>query len=133
MRLTTKSEYTLLSLIYLGRHKDKEYVRIEEISSHYGISEKYLRQLFNLLREHKLIHAKAGIHGGYHLAKKPSKISVASVVRLMDGPLAATGSVSKYFFSHDKFEKEKKMLLVLKDIRNYIAYKLEHLTIEDLI
>lgn len=133
MRLTTKSEYSLLSLIYLGRNRDKEYIKIEDISSHYGISEKYLRQLFNTMRKSKLVSTKAGVHGGYHLSKNPSKITVARIVRLMDGPLAPTGSASKFFFSHNKFEKEKKMLLVLKDIRNYVAFKLEHLTIEDLI
>ncbi|MCX8044781.1 MAG: Rrf2 family transcriptional regulator [Desulfobacterota bacterium] len=133
MKLTTKSEYSLLALIYIARHEKKGYIRIEDICQHYALPKKYLEQLFLLLKQNRLIKTKRGVSGGYKLAVPPAKISIASIIRLMDGALAPTESVSTYFFSHTPLEKEAKIIKVLKDIRDYIADKLEKLTLADLV
>ena len=133
MKLTTKSEYSLLALIYIARNEEKEYVKIEQICSKYSISKKYLENLLVFLKQNRYIKTKRGTSGGYKLAISPSEISIAEIIRLMDGALAPTESVSKYFFSHTPLEAEKKVLRILKEIRNYISDKLEKLTISDLI
>jgi len=133
MKLTTKSEYSLLALIYIARHQEKGFIKIEDICKKYDMPQKYLEQLLFVLKGGRYLKTRRGISGGYSLAKAPDKITVAEIIRLMDGALAPTESVSEYFFSHTPIEKEKKMIRVLKDIRNYIAKKLENLTLEDLI
>lgn len=133
MKLTTKSEYLLLALIYLARHKEDKFVKIEDICFQYDIPKKYLEQLFLVLKQNRYIRTKRGAHGGYQLVKPADKISVAEVTRLMDGALAPTESVSRYFYSHTPLEKEKKIIEVLKDIRDYVSNKLEKIKIEDLI
>jgi len=80
-----------------------------------------------------LIKAKRGPHGGYELAKPANKISVAEIIRIMDGALAPTESVSKYFFSTTPISQEKKVLKALLDIRDYISNKLEKLKLSQLI
>jgi len=132
MRLTTKSEYALLAIIYMARNEQHSFIKIEDICSHYAISKKYLEQLFNSLRQSGYIKTKTGARGGYRLARPSSKISAAEIIRLMDGALAPTSSVSKYFFEHTPLEKEKKVMAALKDIRNYISDKMERLKISDL-
>jgi Rrf2 family transcriptional regulator, cysteine metabolism repressor len=134
MKLTTKSEYLLLALIYMARHYDDDnYIKIEDICSEYGIPKKYLEQLFFALKQNRYVKTRRGSSGGYRLARPANKISVAEIVRMMDGALAPCESVSKFFYEKSPIEKEKKVIKVFKDIREYIANKLENLTIADLV
>ena len=133
MKLTTKSEYSILALIYIARHEKRGFIKIEDICSHYHIPKKYLEQLFLILKQNRYLKARRGASGGYKLAMPASKISVAEIMRLMDGALAPTESVSMYFFSHTPLEKEKKVIKVLKDIRDYISNRLEKLRLSDFV
>lgn len=133
MRLTTKSEYSILALIYIARHQKKGFIKIEEICSRCDISKKYLELLFSSLRQNRYIKTKRGSSGGYRLAKPASKITAAEIIRLMDGALAPTESVSKYFFSDTPLAREKKIMRVFKEIRDYVANRLEALTLADLV
>ena len=133
MKLTTKSEYSILALIYIARHEKGGFVRVEEICAEYDIPKKYLEQLFLLLKQNRYLKAKRGVGGGYRLVKPVSKISIAEIIRLMDGALAPTESVSMYFFSHTPLMKEKKVMKVLKEIRDFISTRLEKLMLSDLI
>lgn len=133
MKLTTKSEYSILALIYLARHEREGYVKLEAICAKYDISKKYLDQLFIVLRNNRLIKSKRGKEGGFKLARPSNRIMIADIIRLMDGALAPVESVSKYFYSHSPVEKEKKILAVFQDIRDYISHKLEHLKLSELV
>ncbi len=133
MKLTTKSEYSILALIYIAGKKPGTFVKIEEICSKYNIPKKYLELLLTVLRQNRYLKTKRGTAGGYALAKPASKISIAEIIRLMDGALAPTESVSRYFFSHTPLEKEKKVMTVFKDIRDYISKKLEAIKLSDLV
>lgn len=133
MKLTTKSEYSILALIYIARNDKSGFMKIDEICSKCAIPKKYLELLFMILRQNGYIKSKRGTSGGYKLAKPASKISVAEVIRLMDGALAATESVSKHFFSDTPLGQEKKLIKVFKEIRDYISKRLENLTLADLV
>jgi len=133
MKLTTKSEYTILALLYIARHEKEGFIKIEQICGKYDISKKYLELLFFSLRQNRYIKTKRGKNGGYKLARPASKITLAEIVRLMDGALAPTESVSKFFFSDTPLSNEKKILKVFKEIRDFTAAKLEGLSLRDLI
>lgn len=93
MKLTTKSEYALLALLYMARHQKSGFVRIEDVCRHYDIPQKYLEQLFAILKHNGVVRAKRGAGGGYCFAVPVHKVSVALVIRIMDGALAPTESV----------------------------------------
>ncbi|MBN1916847.1 MAG: Rrf2 family transcriptional regulator [Verrucomicrobia bacterium] len=133
MKLTTKSEYSILALIHLARHKGDELVKMEGICTKYGIPKKYLEQLLFILKRSGYVRARRGAEGGYCLAKSPGAITLAEVIRLMDGALAPTESVSEYFFSHTPLEKEAKVIGVLTEIRDYVSERLEATTLADLV
>jgi len=132
VKLTTKTEYLLLALIYIVRHEKDAFIKIEDICAKHDIPKKYLEQLFSTLKQNRYIKTRRGANGGYKLAKPADRINVAEITRLMDGALAPTESVSKYFYSHTPLEKEKKIMSVLKEIRDYAANKLEKLKLSDL-
>ena len=133
MKLTTKSEYSILALIYMARNEKNGFMKIDGICSKCDIPKKYLELLFMILKQNGYIKAKRGTSGGYKLTKPASQISIAEIIRLMDGALAATESVSKYFFSDTPLGREKKLIKVFKEIRNYISKRLENLTLADLV
>ncbi|MBD3179827.1 MAG: Rrf2 family transcriptional regulator [Candidatus Latescibacteria bacterium] len=133
MKLTTKSEYSLLALTYLARHQKRGYIRMEDIADQYGISKKYLEQIFISLKQARYITTKTGAGGGYKLTIPADQISLAEIIRLMDGALAPTVAASKYFFEHTPLEKEEKIMQVFKEIRDYISGKVEGMKISDLV
>lgn len=133
MRLTTKSEYTILALLYMARDESKGFIKIEAICSECDISKKYLELLFTALKQNRYIKTKRGTSGGYKLAKPASEISIAEIIRLMDGALAPTEVVSKYFYSETPLATETKLITVFKEIRDYIANRMENLYLSDLI
>ena len=133
MKLTTKSEYSILALLYIARQPKDKYVKVDEIVAACDIPKKYLELLLMALRQNRIIKTRRGNQGGYQLACPADQISLASIIRLMDGALAPTESVSTYFHSDTPISKEPAMVAIFQDIRDYIANKLEKITLQDLV
>jgi Rrf2 family protein len=131
MKLTSRSEYALLALVYLARHNTNGYVSAETIADAQSIPPKFLEQILLALTRAKYLRSSKGQHGGYRLAKPAEKITLAEVIRLLDGALAPTESVSTYFYESTPIEKEDNLVRVFKDIRDYVSNKLETTTLAD--
>ena len=67
------------------------------------------------------------------MVKDPGRISLAEIIRLMDGSLAPIASVSKYFYKPTPIMKHKPLLRVFQNIRDYTVDVLEKTTFGDLI
>lgn len=132
MKLTHKTEYALLALVYLARLKDGEYGLAKDIADKQQIPKRFLQQILHQLKHARYVLSARGKLGGYYLSKSPSKITLAEIVRLFDGPLAPTASASKFFYASTPIEKEKKVLAILKEIREEVAKKLENKTLADI-
>jgi Rrf2 family protein len=131
MRLTTKSEYALLMLTCLSRRGRKTPVPLASVAEEQGIPLKYLEHLAGSLTKAGYLRASRGPRGGYRLARDPGAISLAEIVRLLDGPLAPARSVSKYYYEPSPIEKERKLVRVLREIRTFVAGRLETTTLAD--
>lgn len=133
MKLTNRSEYALLALVYLARHESDGYISVETIAQAQQIPPKFLEQLMLSLKRARLLRSAKGQRGGYMLAKPTNQITLAEIVRLFDGALAPTESVSENFYEPTPIEKEQSLIRVFKDIRDYISHKLETTTIADVL
>ena len=133
MKLSRKSEYACLALIDLAQHYGDGPVKIIDICERKKIPKKYLEQILTLLKGSGYVKSVRGPAGGYKLSKMPREINVAEVVRLIDGALAPVESASEYFYEHTPIEQSEKLVIVFKEIRNYISSRLESTTFEDLI
>ena len=133
MKLSKKSEYACLALIDLSEQYHADLVKIEELSIRKKIPRKYLEQILLQLKSSGYVKSVRGSSGGYKLAKDPSCISVAEIVRLMDGALAPVESASLYFYEHTPIEQSEKLIIVFRDIRDYISDKLEKTNFADLL
>lgn len=131
MKLTSRGEYGLLALVYLARHYQEGYITGQQIASEQNISLKFLEQIMLPLKRAKYVQAHKGQHGGYRLAKPPEQINLAEIIRLLDGPLAPTGSVSLNFYTATPVEKEPNLINLFREIRDYLSNKLENTTLAD--
>ena len=71
-------------MIYLAKNKNKV-CPLKEISNREGISFDYLEKIISRLKKFDLVKAKKGIHGGYFLAKTPSKIKIGEIIESLEG------------------------------------------------
>ena len=133
MKLTTRSEYALLALVFLARRQNNELVSVEVIAREQKIPEKFLEQILLALKRSGYLRSSRGQHGGYAMLRLPHEITLAEIVRLFDGPLAPTASASRFYYQTTPIEKEKRLLKVFKDVRNYIATTMENTTLADVL
>lgn len=133
VRLTSRSEYALLALVFLARHEGEGYVSVQTIAAAQGIPARFLEQILLALKRGRYVRSVKGATGGYRLARDAAKIHLAEIIRLIDGPLAPTDSASKHFYGSTPVEKEKKLLRIFKEIRDFVSKKLEGTSLADVM
>ena len=133
MKLTTRSEYALLAMVHLARSAPDGYLSASDISGARRIPHKYLEQILLALKQSRLLRSRKGHQGGYRLARPAESISLAEIVRLLDGALAPTESVSRYFYEPTPIEGEGRLLNVFREIRDHVAAKLESTSLADVV
>ncbi len=79
----------------------------------------------------KYLRSWRGQHGGYRLDRPEGNITLAEIIRLLDGALAPIESVSRYFYASTPIEKEDRLVTVFRGIRDYVSQKLESTTLAD--
>ncbi len=85
---STKGEYGVRLMVQLGRHMGTGPASLAEIAAEEDLPRAYLEQLVVSLREAGLVVSTRGAHGGYELARPPETISMAEVLRALEGPIA---------------------------------------------
>lgn len=85
MKLSTKSSYALRALFDMAYHAPGERTKIETISEREDIPQRFLEQIFLTLKRAGLVESKRGRGGGYFLARPPEEITLACIVRAVEG------------------------------------------------
>lgn len=133
MRLTSKGEYGLLALVFLARQEREKVFSVASIAKEQQIPVKFLEQILLTLKRAGYVESIRGSGGGYRLAEKPQKITLAEIVRLFDGAIAPTSSTSKFFYQSSPIEREPKLLETFRRVRDTVAKMLESITLKDII
>ena len=87
MKISTKGRYGLTIMIELAKHHGEGPIPLRQIAAEKDLSEAYLEQLVSPLRNAGLVKSVRGAYGGYMLAHKPTDISAADVVKVLEGPI----------------------------------------------
>jgi len=96
LRLSTRSRYACRALVSLARAgARRRQLQLKEVASEQGISPDYLAQLVGLLRSGGLVTTHRGTGGGVALARPPSEVTVADVVRFTEGSLVPVECVDR--------------------------------------
>jgi Rrf2 family protein len=88
VRVSARADYAIRALLELAAAGSEMPVRAEAIARAQAIPSKYLENLLGDLRRARLVVSQRGLKGGYRLARAASSISLADVIRAIDGPLA---------------------------------------------
>ena len=134
MKLTKRGEYGLKALIDLAALDDPQAAtQIKDIARRQQIPVKFLEQILLTLKNAGVLRSRAGVGGGYYLAKPPAEITLGQVVRLLDGPLAPIPCVSQMAYERCVCEDEATcgLRLAMLDVRNAIADILDQTTLAD--
>ncbi len=88
MKISLKVEYACRVLAQLGRkYGTAQLPHIEELAEVEDVPANYLVQILNELRNSGLIVSRRGKQGGYALSRPPGEITLADVIRAIDGEL----------------------------------------------
>ena len=137
MKLSLRGEYALRALIVLGlnyRPREDTVVRIQTISELQNVPKRFLEQILNELKSVGILESKRGLTGGYRLRLPPDKITLAEVIRYIEGPLAPVSCVSERFYERCSCPDEAKCGIrsVMKEVRDAIVKVLETVTVGQL-
>lgn len=90
MRLSTKTRYgvrAIFDIAYHGQDTGHASAQARDIARREDIPLRYLEQIFQDLKKAGLVDSKRGPRGGYYLKRTPDEISLAEVVRALQGPI----------------------------------------------
>jgi len=134
MKLSLRGEYALRALLVLGLKYGQSVVRIRTISEHQNIPQRFLEQILNDLKSGGIVESKRGVAGGYRLARKPEEITLAAVVRHIEGALAPVSCVSERFYEKCSCPDESRCAIrsVMKEIREAVVAIAEGVTVAEL-
>lgn len=133
--LSKKSQYAFKALAYLTEKYEQGPVLISEIASKKKVPLKFLENILLELKKAGILESKKGKGGGYYLKKNPAEIKVATIVRLVNGPIAMLPCVSLYFYKRCENCDETQCGLhdIMIGVRDATLNILEHKTLQDLL
>ena len=88
MRISAKADYAVRAAAELAASPDGEPVKGEHLAESQDIPLQFLEHILLELKHARLVQARRGARGGYWLARPPEEITVADVIRAVEGPLA---------------------------------------------
>lgn len=137
MKLSRRGEYGLRALISLGVAAEvkRELVQVSELADNEQLPVKFLEQIMQDMKDGGLVSSVRGKYGGYRLARPMREITIGSVVRLIDGPLAPIGCVSQTAYEKCTCPDEAHcgLRMLMLDVRNAIAGILDRYTLADVV
>jgi Rrf2 family cysteine metabolism transcriptional repressor len=132
---STKGEYGVRLMVQLGRHVGTGPASLAEIAAEEDLPRAYLEQLVVSLREAGLVTSTRGAHGGYELARPPETISMAEVLRALEGPIAPMMCASddpEHATLCDRSARCTVNVLWVR-VRDAVAGALDSMTLADLV
>ncbi|KRA38732.1 MULTISPECIES: RrF2 family transcriptional regulator [unclassified Nocardioides] len=89
MRVSAKSDYALRALIAMASRSDGRAVSAEELGRLQDIPHGFLQAILADLRRASIVMSQRGQSGGWRMAREADTVSVADVIRAVDGPLVS--------------------------------------------
>ena len=95
MRVSAKTDYAIRAALELAAAADDKPVKGERIATAQAIPLRFLENILMQLRHAGLVESRRGADGGYRLARPAAEVTLADVIRAIDGPLAGVSGVHR--------------------------------------
>ncbi len=130
MRVSAKSDYALRALIEMASRADGRAVSAEELGKLQEIPHGFLQAILADLRRAGVVISQRGQSGGWRLARPATEVTVADVIRAVDGPLVSVYGLRPEAVSYN--EEASVLQHVWIAARRSLRDVFEHVTIEAL-
>src|SRR5947199_7110021 len=88
MRISAKADYAVRAAIELAAAPDAKPVKAERVATVQGIPLNFLENILGELRHAGIVRSHRGADGGFRLARPADQITIADIIRAVEGPLA---------------------------------------------
>lgn len=89
MRISAKADYAVRAVAELAAAEGEKPVKAERVATAQGIPLNFLENILGELRHAGIVRSHRGAEGGFRLAKPADELTVADVIRAVEGPLAS--------------------------------------------
>jgi Rrf2 family protein len=90
MRISAKADYAVRAAIELATEEVVTPVKGERVADAQKIPLRFLENILGEMRHAGLVQSQRGAEGGYWLSRAPEEITLAEIIRAVEGPLATT-------------------------------------------
>ena len=130
MRISAKVDYALRAMIELAAATPAQ-VKGERLAAAQSIPHKFLENILADLRNGGLVASQRGAEGGYRLALPPGEITVADVIRVVEGPIASVRGERPDDIVYEGVAAPLRDVWI--ELRTAMRGVLEHTTLADLV
>lgn len=131
MRISAKVDYAVRAAIELAGADRSSPLKGDRIAAAQDIPMKFLENILSELRRSGLVGSRRGAEGGYWLARPPKDITVADLIRAVEGPLANVQGVRPEALEFEGSAEPLQRMWVC--VRASLRSVLEHVTLADLV
>jgi Rrf2 family protein len=134
--ISKRTQYGLKAVLHLATHYGKGPILIATISEEEMIPIKFLELILLNLKSRGLLASKKGKGGGYELSRPPSTVTVGSLIRMMEGPLAPLPCASETAFEPCEECPDVEgcgIRIIMRRVRDAMADVLDKTTLSDLL
>jgi Rrf2 family protein len=89
VRISAKVDYAVRAAVELAAAEGEKPVKAERIATAQGIPLNFLENILGELRHAGIVRSHRGAEGGFRLAKPPAELTIADIIRAVEGPLAS--------------------------------------------
>ena len=129
MRISAKADYAVRAAVELAAAPDERPVKAERIATNQEIPLNFLENILGELRHAGIVRSHRGADGGFRLARDADEVTVADIIRAVDGPLATVrgGPPEDSAYGGAAAALPRVWIAVRKNLRSVV----EHVTLAD--
>jgi Rrf2 family protein len=129
MRISAKADYAVRAAVELAAAPDEKPVKAERIARAQEIPLNFLENILGELRHAGIVRSHRGAEGGFRLAKPPGQITIADIIRAVEGPLASVrgGPPEEISYPGSSAALPRVWIAVRANLRSVV----EHVTVAD--
>lgn len=131
MRVSAKADYAVRAAAELAAVRDDEPVKGERLAEAQDIPLQFLEHILLELKHAGIVRARRGAKGGYWLARPADEVTIADVVRAVEGPIAHVQSAPPESIEYRGNAKSLQQVWIA--VRANLRAVLEHVTLADLV
>lgn len=130
MYISAKVDYAVRAMCAVAAAGDRP-VTAEALAGAQGLPPKFLESILNDLRRASLLRSQRGAEGGYRLARPANEITVADIIRPLDGPLAEVRGLRPEATTYEGAAEHLQQVWIA--VRSALRAVLEKVTLADIV